>query len=141
MNGLSTSNCHAVGDRKDLLTTILQNWNLQVRQPAHRPQEARLLLRLCGNSNFRPSRRQPQENLPARDQHSRGCPSPQLPRRPDRVNFITSTAISPSPSTSQKWLGKLDTCAISNPACFSSRNPCQVAYHKAGAGCGSKSTK
>ena len=29
-----------------------------------------------------------------------------------------------------KDLGKVDTCAISNPARFSSRNPCQVAYHR-----------
>lgn len=131
MNGLSASHCHAVGGRKDLLTTLYRTgicrWGSQhIVTKSH----ARLC-RLCERAAVHP-RRQPQER-PARPWPTQqGLSQPTAPQTagPSELHQVSCHISKPWYLSEIKDLGKLDTCAISNPARFSSRNPCQVAYHR-----------
>ena len=101
MNGLSTSHCHAVGGRKDLLTTLhrtgICRWGSQhIVTKSH----ARLC-RLCERAAVHP-RRQPQERPARLWPTQQGLSQPTAPKTADQVNFIKSPAISSSPGTSQK---------------------------------------
>ena len=131
MNGLSTSNCHAVGDRKDLLTTIYRTgicrWGSQhIVTKSHA-----MLCRLCETATVHP-RRQPQERPARLWPTQQGLSQPTAPKTdgPSELHHVYCHISKPEYLSEIKDSGKLDTCAISNPARFSSRNPCQVAYHR-----------